>query len=152
VSRVIRHAPSLRDVHGPSLSVGRSKVPSQVVYRFRRSRPPIHRIQVASSAIAALGYCPSKKILEVEFVRGARVYRYYAVPEEVYRAFLNAPSKGTYLNEVIKPAGFRYGNSTPKDPHCPRSRFTRSTPRSTTPARASRLAVSSLESVSTVVH
>jgi hypothetical protein len=63
---------------------------------------------VKSSAIAAIGYCPSKRILEVEFVRGARAYRYFDVPEGMYTAFLDAPSKGNYLNDVIKPAGFRY--------------------------------------------
>jgi KTSC domain len=36
------------------------------------------------------------------------VYRYFDVPTEEYAAFMAAESKGTYLNQVFKPRGYRY--------------------------------------------
>jgi hypothetical protein len=36
------------------------------------------------------------------------VYRYFDVPEEEYVAFMAAESKGTYLNQVFKPQGYRF--------------------------------------------
>jgi hypothetical protein len=60
-----------------------------------------------SSALRSIGYCESRQILELDFTRGT-VYRYYAVPAEIHRAFMRAPSKGRYLNSVFKPLGYRY--------------------------------------------
>ena len=67
----------------------------------------IRRIFVSSSAIRSIGYCSEGRVLEVEFVRHS-VYRYFDVPVGVYREFLGASSHGRYLNQVLKPAGFRY--------------------------------------------
>lgn len=67
----------------------------------------IVRSRVSSSAIRSIGYCESDHILEVEFIQRA-VYRYYAVPEHVYRAFMSASSHGRFMSYVIKPAGYRY--------------------------------------------
>ncbi len=67
----------------------------------------IAREAVDSSALRSIGYCESGQILELEFTRGT-VYRYYAVPAEIHRAFMRAPSKGRYLNSVFKPLGYRY--------------------------------------------
>jgi hypothetical protein len=67
----------------------------------------IRRVSVSSSALRSVGYCSSKEILEVQFVRGA-VYRYYDVPARFYRDLMGAPSHGRYFNHVFKPAGFRY--------------------------------------------
>ena len=61
----------------------------------------IAMIAVSSSNIAAIGYIASAQILQVDFSSGAR-YRYYDVPAAVFTAFLNAPSKGRFLNHVIK--------------------------------------------------
>ena len=36
------------------------------------------------------------------------VYLYFDVPGEEYRAFMAAASKGTYLNQVFKPRGYRH--------------------------------------------
>jgi hypothetical protein len=60
---------------------------------------------LASSAIADAGYNPRRRILEVRFVGGS-VYQYLGVPQEVYRRFLRAASKGSFLNARIKG---RYG-------------------------------------------
>ena len=55
-----------------------------------------------SSSVVSVGYDPATAMLEVEFTGGA-VYRYFAVPNAVYRDFAEAPSKGGFLNAVIKP-------------------------------------------------
>lgn len=54
-----------------------------------------------SSVVAAFKYNTKAKALRVNFVSGA-VYEYKNVPEEVYDEMKNAPSKGTFLNTVIK--------------------------------------------------
>jgi hypothetical protein len=41
-------------------------------------------------------------MVEIEFSGGA-VYRYTPVPVYVYRELLDAPSKGDYVESVIKP-------------------------------------------------
>ena len=61
----------------------------------------VERTYVASSVIASLGYDGGKKVLEVEF-RTGRVYRYFGVPERVYRELRTAPSIGSYFNRQIK--------------------------------------------------
>ena len=58
-------------------------------------------IAVSSSMIVAIGYIAPARILQVDFSSGDR-YRYYDVPAAVFTAFLNAPSKGRFLNHVIK--------------------------------------------------
>lgn len=55
-----------------------------------------------SSALRSVGYDPSTLDLDVEFMSG-EVYRYLDVPPEVVEGFIDAPSKGTYLTEHIKP-------------------------------------------------
>ena len=67
----------------------------------------MQRTAVDSSNLAAVGYDIESAILEVEFQHGG-VYQYFGVPLVVYQGLLNAPSKGTYLNEVVKRGGYRY--------------------------------------------
>ena len=64
------------------------------------------REPVTSSSIAALGYDPRQSVLEVEFRSGA-VYRYYAVPRDVFSSLRKASSKGAFLNRRIRDR-FRY--------------------------------------------
>jgi len=66
------------------------------------SREPID-----SSVIASLGYAAARRILEIEFHSGD-IYEYFDVPEQEYAAFRSAESKGTYLNQIFKPRGYRY--------------------------------------------
>jgi len=66
------------------------------------SREPID-----SSVIASMGYFAALRILEIEFHSGD-IYRYFDIPEEEYAAFRSADSKGTYLNQVFKPRGYRH--------------------------------------------
>jgi hypothetical protein len=64
------------------------------------------RIPVQSTAIRSIGYDSTAETLDVEFLNG-RVYRYFAVPEFLYRGFLLAGSKGDYFRTRINNR-FRY--------------------------------------------
>jgi hypothetical protein len=66
----------------------------------------MQRVLVKSSTIASIGYAPDERVLELEFRQGGKVYQYFEVPFEEYNAFLQADSKGTYLNEKFKPRGY----------------------------------------------
>jgi len=63
---------------------------------------------VDSTVIASLGYDPCRRELEIEYRESGEVYRYFEVPGREYTSFLAAESKGTYLNQVFKPRGYRY--------------------------------------------
>lgn len=65
---------------------------------------------IESSHIAAFDY--DGKVLEVEFRNGTS-YRYTDVHPDIYQALMDSPSKGSYLNNVIKPAC--PGTLVPKD-------------------------------------
>lgn len=68
----------------------------------------IRMIPVVSSNIVAIGYSDVCKVLQVDFVNRTR-YRYFDVPPQVFQAFLDAPSKGRFLNNIIKSEyGFDY--------------------------------------------
>ncbi|MCU1526885.1 MAG: hypothetical protein JWP75_648 [Frondihabitans sp.] len=57
---------------------------------------------VDSSNIVQVGYDPATQELYVEFLDG-RTYVYSPVPDVTYDEFMNADSKGSYLNREIKP-------------------------------------------------
>ncbi|HEY2719181.1 MAG TPA: KTSC domain-containing protein [Solirubrobacteraceae bacterium] len=57
---------------------------------------------VDSSAVAAVGYDRVAEELYVEFVDGDR-YAYTPVPNVIWRALLEADSKGRFVNKVLKP-------------------------------------------------
>jgi len=65
------------------------------------------RKSVRSSNVASIGYDLGLRILEVQFLSGA-IYQYLKVPESLYHRLMEAPSKGSFLNEYVKNAGFRY--------------------------------------------
>ncbi len=58
------------------------------------------RDSVHSSMITSIGYDDVGTVLEVEF-RNGRIYRYFDVPEFLYRGFLLAASKGDYFTRRI---------------------------------------------------
>ncbi len=60
------------------------------------------RISVVSSNVWSVGYDESSMTLEVAY-RSGGVYHYYGVSSYEYQRLLFASSKGTYMNEVIKP-------------------------------------------------
>ena len=66
------------------------------------------REPVESSSIVSIGYDPTWKMLEIEFTESGEVYIYFDVPQVEYEAFMSAPSKGTYLNQQFKKAGYRF--------------------------------------------
>jgi len=55
-----------------------------------------------SSVVAHMHYYPEVAVLRITFTSGDR-YDYIKVPADVYEAMKKAPSKGEYLNKVIKP-------------------------------------------------
>ena len=61
----------------------------------------MNRQPVKSSNIASIGYDEENKTLEVEFHSGA-IWQYEPVTQEGYRAFVNAPSIGSYFFSFIK--------------------------------------------------
>jgi len=61
----------------------------------------MNRDTIASSNIASVGYDEPSETLEVEFANGS-VYQYYNVGAAVFESFMQAPSKGVFLNTYIK--------------------------------------------------
>ncbi len=57
--------------------------------------------EVESSNIDAIGYNEENQELHIRFKSSAE-YVYTDVPASVYQGFLDADSKGRYLNTVIK--------------------------------------------------
>ena len=65
----------------------------------------MERQRVRSSNIRSAGY-DRDEIMEVEFENGS-VYQYLSVPADVYDRFLQASSKGEFLNTNVK-SRFRF--------------------------------------------
>lgn len=61
----------------------------------------VELIYVDSSNVEQIGYDERERELHVVFKSG-RHYIYSDVPEEVYGNFIDASSKGAYLNSTIK--------------------------------------------------
>ncbi|MEO6006294.1 MAG: KTSC domain-containing protein [Opitutus sp.] len=62
----------------------------------------MRRQAVNSDTINSVGYDRATRVVEIEFTGGA-IYRYSPVPVYIFRELLDAPSKGTFVNSVIKP-------------------------------------------------
>lgn len=60
------------------------------------------RVPVDSSSLASVAYDDQLSMLELQFRNGGR-YQYFAVPHRIFEELLAAPSKGTFVNEHIKP-------------------------------------------------
>lgn len=63
----------------------------------------LEMIFVDSSNIEAIGYDIATLELHVRFLKSGETYVYYAVEEWRYQEFMQAGSKGIYLNANIKP-------------------------------------------------
>ena len=74
----------------------------------------MERQQVTSTNIESIGYDPETKTLEVEFKKSGSVYRYDAVPEDVFEELKNAKSVGTYFGKAIKGA-YEFKKISPED-------------------------------------
>ena len=55
-----------------------------------------------SSVVSGMHYDAATQTLEIVFVSG-KVYQYLSVPQHEFDAMKAASSKGTYLNQHIKP-------------------------------------------------
>lgn len=64
--------------------------------------PKIETKPVESSNIAAIGYDPASKTVQVDFKTGKK-YHYQNVPQETFDELKAAPSVGKHLNAHIKP-------------------------------------------------
>jgi hypothetical protein len=76
--------------------------------QLEAGRRAMQREPIDSTVLASMGYAATSRILELEFRGTGQVYRYFDVPPQEHAAFLAAESKGTYLNQVFKPQGYRY--------------------------------------------
>jgi len=56
---------------------------------------------VDSSNIEAIGYDPASQELHVRFLNNTE-YVYHGVPQEVFDELMASPSKGSFLNRVIR--------------------------------------------------
>lgn len=63
--------------------------------------PPIARNAIVSTHLVSAGYDRAAQILEIEFRSGA-VYRYVAVPPEIFADLMKAESKGRYFERNIR--------------------------------------------------
>lgn len=59
------------------------------------------RQSVTSSMILSVGFDSASRVLEIEFRRGPRVYRYFDVPEFLYEGLMAARSKGQFFTARI---------------------------------------------------
>jgi hypothetical protein len=61
----------------------------------------MQRAFVESTTLRSAGHDPQSAVLELQFCNGA-VYRYFLVPQRVYRDLIGASSKGGYFNQNIR--------------------------------------------------
>jgi hypothetical protein len=61
-----------------------------------------------STAVEAYRYLTDRDVLQLVFVEGRMAYD-YPCSEELYGRFLRAPSKGRFVNEVLRPYAQRCG-------------------------------------------
>jgi hypothetical protein len=62
-----------------------------------------------SSNIARIAYNDATQVLSVEFKKGG-TYNYFDVPQMLFEAMRNAPSKGQFLAQAIK-GSYRYARA-----------------------------------------
>ncbi len=68
--------------------------------------PEMHFVD--SSNVEAIGYDAEAQELHVRFLKSGATYVYYDVEEWVFQEFMQADSKGIYLNTNIKDR-YQYG-------------------------------------------
>jgi hypothetical protein len=82
-------------------------ISGETVSTERQQEKEITMFPVNSTTIAAIGYCQTNRVLQIDFLKGTR-YRYLEVPPQLFREFALAPSKGRFFNATIKRGGFKY--------------------------------------------
>jgi len=83
----------------------RAKVPGKpkVSGQYRSTWKNVRMLPVHSSNVASIGYDPEQQELYVAFLNGS-VYEFYNVPEDVFRQYRSAPSKGKFHWRAIRDA------------------------------------------------
>jgi hypothetical protein len=61
-----------------------------------------------SKAVEAFRFLPDRGVLQLVFVEGRMAYD-YPCTSDLYERFLRAPSKGRFVNEVLRPYAQRRG-------------------------------------------
>jgi hypothetical protein len=75
----------------------------------------MHITTVESTTLASVAYDEASELMQLEF-RSRAIYQYFDVPSAVHAALLDAPSKGSYFNRVIR-GSFRYCRVSDGDGH-----------------------------------
>ncbi|HLI58102.1 MAG TPA: KTSC domain-containing protein [Solirubrobacteraceae bacterium] len=73
---------------------------------------PIGWMPGQSSAIEAYRYDTPAAVLHIAYVRGRRVYD-FPCPPDMFAAFERAPSRGQYVERVLRPYAQQQGWSRP---------------------------------------
>lgn len=79
----------------------------KVVVETTKQGATMKRTPVESSNVKDIGHDAQERVLEVGFLNGS-VYQYLDVPESIYNGLMQAESKGAYLDEHVKKAGYKY--------------------------------------------
>lgn len=70
---------------------------------FKRfSKLKCERKEIRSTIISSVGYNDDEKVIEIEFKRNSKVWRYLDVSSEVWEQFENSRSKGKFFLEKIR--------------------------------------------------
>lgn len=103
------HRPRMPENYDRVAASWRSQNPRRCEVRPPRTRlsdeeiARMEREPVTSSNIVSIGYDSVTETLEVEFATTG-TYQYYNVPETIHQQFMEADSKGTFLNAHIRNA------------------------------------------------
>ncbi|WP_329610888.1 KTSC domain-containing protein [Pseudomonas tremae] len=68
---------------------------------IRSKESAMDMVRVNSSAITAVGYDPATGRMRITFKRG-RPYDYCHVPPNIHQGLMDAGSKGTYFDRMIR--------------------------------------------------
>jgi hypothetical protein len=69
-----------------------------------QNEKPIERKPVTSSNIVSAGFCPERKVIDVEFKSG--VYRYHDCDQALFDSLLKAESVGKFVHANLKSKKF----------------------------------------------
>jgi hypothetical protein len=60
------------------------------------------RDPVDSTQLKSVGYDQKNRVLEIEYLNGGNVVRYYSVSPQKFKALMSADSKGGFVSDKIK--------------------------------------------------
>ena len=59
-------------------------------------------VDIPSTAIAEVKYDPETRVCNVRYVNGDKWYRFEGMSPQQFKSFMNASSKGRYVNNVMR--------------------------------------------------